>query len=399
VSTETEKRTALGILVSVSACHLINDMLQSLLPALYPMIARDFSLDFTRIGLLTLSYQLTASVLQPVVGLVTDRKAQPFSLPVGMASTLTGLILLSLADSYAALLAGAMCMGLGSSIFHPEASRVARMASGGRHGLAQSLFQVGGNFGTALGPLLAAFLVLPGGQSSIRQASLAAVLGIMILVRIGMWYLHHQRQPAHRAAAPAAMTAEDKRRVAGVMAVLLVLIFSKYFYLASLSNYYTFYLMEKFQLGVESAQIYLFVFLGAVAAGTIIGGPVGDRIGRRRVIWGSILGVLPFTLALPYASLFWTGVLSVPIGIILASAFPAIVVYGQELVPGRVGTIAGLMFGFAFGMGGIGAAVLGRLADHYGIEWVYSACSFLPALGMLSLFLPEFGRKRQLAAA
>ncbi len=388
ITAETGERTALGILMAISAGHLLNDMLQSLLPAIYPMIAHEFGLSFTRIGLLTLTYQLTASILQPVVGLTTDRHPLPYSLPVGMASTLAGLVLLSVAGGYPALLAGAALMGVGSSIFHPEASRVARMASGGRHGLAQSLFQVGGNFGTSLGPLLAAFLVLPGGLASIRWAAVAAVLGNVLLTRVGAWYMARHRAPSARRARRAEVP-PPSRRVAAVLGILLVLIFSKFFYMASLSSYYTFFLMEKFHIGVENAQIHLFVFLGAVAAGTIIGGPVGDRFGRRRVIWASILGVLPFTLALPHVGLWWTGVLSVPIGIILASAFPAIVVYAQELMPGRVGAVAGMMFGFAFGMGGIGAAVLGRLADLAGIEAVYRICSFLPLLGGLALFLPE----------
>ena len=384
-----QQRTVLGVLVAISFCHMLNDMLQSLLPAIYPMIARDFGLDFTRIGLLTLTYQLTASILQPLVGIYADRRPQPFSLAVGMTSTLSGLTILSLAGSYPLLLTGAALMGVGSSIFHPEASRVVRMASGGQHGLAQSLFQVGGNFGTSLGPLLAAFVVLPGGQASIRTVSLTALLGIAILARIGLWYQARRKAGARRGGAPAAAARLDPRRTKQALGILLLLIFSKYFYLASLTSYYTFYLMKRFGVDAEGAQIHLFIFLGAVAAGTIIGGPVGDRIGRRRVIWGSILGVLPFTLILPYADLFWTGVLTVPIGIILASAFPAIVVYGQELLPGRVGAVAGLMFGFAFGMGGIGAAVLGRLADATGIEFVYRLCSVLPAIGVLTLFLPE----------
>ncbi len=384
-----QQRTVLSVLAAISFCHMLNDMLQSLLPAIYPMIAHDFGLDFTRIGLLTLTYQMTASILQPLVGIYADRRPQPFSLAAGMTSTLSGLTILSLAGSYPLLLTGAALMGVGSSIFHPEASRVARMASGGRHGMAQSLFQVGGNFGTSLGPLLAAFVVLPGGQASIRIVSLAALVGIAILARIGLWYQAHRKASARRHAAPAPAARLDRRQTVRAMGILLILIFSKYFYLASLTSYYTFYLMKRFGLGAEGAQIHLFIFLGAVAAGTIIGGPGGDRFGRRRVIWGSILGVLPFTLILPSANLFWTGVLTVPIGVILASAFPAIVVYGQELLPGRVGAVAGLMFGFAFGMGGIGAAVLGRLADATGIEFVYRLCSMLPAIGILTVFLPE----------
>jgi len=385
-------RVTMGILASASICHMLNDMLQSLLPAIYPMLAQEFSLDFTRIGLLTLTYQITASILQPVVGAFTDKHPQPFSLPFGMGCTLTGLILLSMVDSYPMLLLGASFMGVGSSIFHPETSRVARMASGGRHGLAQSLFQVGGNFGTSLGPLLAAFIVLPGGRDSIRWASLAAVLGIALLLRIGFWYRAHHRAPGQRGStAKQASVPPAKARLA--LGILLLLIFSKYFYLASFSSYYIFYLMQSFGVDVGQAQVYLFVFLGAVAAGTIIGGPLGDRFGRKRVIVASILGVVPFTLVLPYVGLTATVILSVPIGLILASAFPAIVVYGQELMPGKVGTIAGLMFGFAFGLGGIGAAVLGWLADQTSIGFVYHVCAFLPLLGIFALLLPKVERR------
>ncbi len=388
-------RTSLKVLGAISFCHLLNDMLQSLLPAIYPMLKADFSLDFGQIGLITLTYQLTASLLQPVVGLYTDHRPQPYSLVVGMSFTLVGLILLSLAGSFPSLLLAAALVGMGSSVFHPESSRVARMASGGRHGFAQSLFQVGGNFGTALGPLVAAYFVLPLGQPSIARFSLAALLAILILWNIGRWYASRQRaaasSPRGSGSDPVVLPRKQVRLALGV---LLALIFSKYFYLASLTSYYAFYLIDKFHLSVQSAQIHLFIFLGAVAAGTIIGGPVGDRIGRKHVIWWSILGALPFTLALPYANLFWTEILSVVIGVIIASAFSAILVYAQELVPGKVGMISGIFFGFAFGMGGLGAALLGQLADRTNIYFVYQVCSYLPALGLLTVFLPDMKKRR-----
>jgi len=384
-------RTAFAILAAISFCHLLNDMLQSLLPAIYPMLKSHFDLDFGQIGLITLTYQLTASLLQPVVGHYTDQRPQPYSLAIGMGFTLLGLLLLSAAGSFPLLLVAAALVGVGSSVFHPESSRVARLASGGRHGFAQSFFQVGGNAGSSLGPLVAAFVVVPRGRSSIAWFSLAALLGIVVLWKVGRWY---GRRHGPDGVTPPALGAEHRPALARgqvrlALLVLLALIFSKYFYLASLVSYYTFYLISKFHLSVQSAQIHLFAFLGAVAAGTIIGGPVGDRIGRKYVIWWSILGVLPFTLALPYANLFWTGVLSVVIGLVLASAFSAILVYAQELVPGRIGMISGLFFGFAFGMAGIGAAVLGELADHTDIYFVYQVCSFLPAMGLLAAFLPN----------
>jgi FSR family fosmidomycin resistance protein-like MFS transporter len=332
--------------------------------------------------------------LQPIVGFHTDRKPTPYSLPFGMGLTLAGLLLLSLAPNFAALLLAAALVGLGSAVFHPESSRVARIASGGQHGLAQSVFQVGGNAGSALGPLLAAFIVVPRGQSSVAWFSLAALLGIVLLSKIGAWY---KRAIVARAAAvkrPENRSPLSTGKTALSIAILLALIFSKYFYLASITNYYTFYLMQRFHISVQSAQVHLFAFLGAVAAGTIIGGPVGDRIGRKAVIWGSILGVLPFTLLLPHVNLFWTGALSVVIGVILASAFSAILVYAQELLPGRVGMISGLFFGFAFGMAGIAAAVLGKLADHQGIDFVYRICAFLPLIGLLTSFLPNLSERR-----
>ncbi len=381
--------TAFPILLMLSTCHLLNDMIQSLLPAIYPLLKESFALDFGQIGLITLTFQLTASMLQPFVGIYTDKRPMPYSLAIGMGCTLAGLLLLSRAPTFPVLLLAAALVGSGSSVFHPESSRVARMASGGQHGLAQSLFQVGGNVGSAIGPLLAAFVVMPRGRSSVAWFALAALVAIALLTRIGSWY--RAQVPAYRAAQAKAKTAPrlPRKTIVATMVVLGLLIFSKYFYLASISSYYTFYLMEKFKLGAQDAQLHLFFFLGAVAAGTLAGGPIGDRIGRKYVIWGSILGVLPFTLLLPHANLMWTTVLTVIIGSILSSAFSAIIVYAQELVPGRTGVIAGLFFGFAFGMGGLGAAVLGQLADHIGIEAVYAICAWLPAIGLLAWFLPE----------
>lgn len=384
--------TAFPILVTLSFCHLLNDMIQSLLPAIYPLLKSTFALDFGQIGLITLTFQVTASLLQPMIGMLTDRHPKPWSLAIGMTSTLLGLLLLSQATSFPILLVAAAMIGTGSAVFHPESSRIARLASGGRHGLAQSVFQVGGNIGSASGPLLAAFIIMPRGQASIAWFALAAMVAIVLLGRIGRWYrlqIPNLRRPAARMAGEAGYT---RRQVMLAIGVLGMLIFSKYFYLASISSYYTFYLMHKFGVSVQSAQVHLFVFLAAVAAGTIIGGPVGDRIGRRYVIWASILGVLPFTLLLPHANLLWTTVLTIVIGLVLASAFAAILVFAQELVPGRTGLISGLFFGFAFGMGGIGAAVLGQLADHVGIEAVYRLCAWLPAIGLLAWFLPRSQR-------
>ena len=391
------QKTIFPILAAISIGHLLNDTVQSLIPAIYPILKSSFHLDFSQIGLITLTYQLTASLLQPFVGLYTDRKPHPFSLPVGMLITLAGLITLAFASTYPMLILASSMVGMGSSIFHPESSRVARMASGGRHGLAQSLFQVGGNAGSAMGPLLAAYIVLPHGQHSIAWVSLATVAGIVLLTRVSFWYREH---PARKTQAKHSRAEEGvpRGRIVFAMAILISLIFSKYFYLASISSYYTFYLMSKFQLPVKDSQLYLFLFLGAAAVGTLIGGPVGDRIGRRPVIWASILGVLPFTMALPYANLFWTAVLTVIIGVTIASAFTAILVYAQELMPGNVGLVSGIFFGFAFGMGGIGAAVLGRVADHTSIGFVYHICSFLPAIGLLAAFLPRTGADRLRAA-
>jgi FSR family fosmidomycin resistance protein-like MFS transporter len=386
--------TAFGILGTLSFCHLLNDMMQSLLPSIYPIIKTSFGLSFAQIGLLTLTNQITASLLQPVIGSYTDRRPQPYSLAAGMGFTLAGMVLLATGRSFHALLTAAAFVGLGSAVFHPESSRIARLASGGRHGFAQSFFQVGGNVGSSLGPLLAAFLVVPHGQGSIAWFSLAALLGIMFLWRVGTWYRASTRSAASVQSVTLRPEGMSRKHIGVVMAILLTLIFSKYVYLASLGTYYTFYLISRFHLSVQSAQLHLFLFLAAVAAGTLIGGPVGDRFGRRRVILGSILGVLPFTLALPHADLFWTRVLTAVIGLILASAFSAIVVYAQEIVPGRVGLIAGLFFGVAFGTAGIGAAVLGELADRMGIFFVYQLCAFLPALGILALWLPKLEHDR-----
>ncbi len=385
-------QTSFAILGSLSFCHFLNDMLQSLLPALYPLLKATYALDFGQIGLLTLTFQMTASILQPLVGRYTDKRPLPYSLAIGMSFTGCGLLILSWAGSYPLLLLGAALIGTGSSIFHPESSRIARLASGGRHGFAQSVFQVGGNIGSATGPLLAAFIVVTRGQAGVGWFALVALLAIVVLSYIGNWY---KRQISHpigtRSVVP---TQHNDAQVNRVIFVLLVLIFSKYFYMASLTSYYTFYLIDRFQLSIASAQLHLFVFLASVAAGTLIGGPIGDRIGRKQVIWVSILGTLPFTLALPYANLFWTTVLTIPIGMILASAFPAIVVYAQELMPGKVGMIAGLFFGFAFGMGAIGAAVLGELADRTSIQFIYHVCSFLPALGLFAALLPSLKTHR-----
>ncbi len=382
-----------GILLAISVSHLLNDLMQSLVPSVYPILKSKFALDFGQVGLISLTFYLTASLLQPVVGLITDRRPMPFSLAAGMGSTLAGLLLLSVAGSFPIILLAAGLIGLGSAVFHPESSRVARMASGGRHGMAQSVFQVGGNAGSAIGPLLAAFVVVRHGQSSIAWFSVAALLAMAVLAVVGRWY---GRRVAERRRAPAvapAVATLPRARVAASVAILLTLIFSKYFYMASLGTYYTFYLIDRFGVAVDTAQLLLFVFLGSVAVGTVAGGPLGDRFGRKRVIWISILGVLPFTLALPHANLMWTAILTVPIGLILASAFSAILVYAQELLPGRVGLVGGLFFGFAFGMGGLGAAVLGKLADATSIEHVYVMCAYLPAIGLLTALLPDTRRR------
>ena len=393
---DTGGKTVFKILVAISFCHLLNDTVQSLIPAIYPILRTSFHLNLGQIGLIALTSQVTASLLQPLVGLYTDRRPQPYSLAVGMGITLIGLLAFSMAPSFGTILVAAALVGIGSAVFHPESSRVARMASGGQHGMAQSLFQVGGNAGTALGPSLAA-LALPKGQSSIAWYSLVALLGMVLLTNIGTWLSQHRsfqlKSFPNDSALPASLEPVHHdlpiRKVAFCLAILVALMFSKFFYLASLISYYTFYLMNRFHLSVHDAQLHLSLFLGAVAAGTFLGGPVGDKIGRKFVIWCSILGVLPFTLVLPYANLLWTTILSVLIGFILASAFSAILVYAQELVPGRVGAVSGLFFGFAFGLGGVGAALLGKLADLTDLNFVYHVCSFLPAIGILTAFLPN----------
>ena len=386
--------TAFGVIVAISFCHLLNDMMQSLLPAIYPGLKSELHLSFGQIGMVTLVYQITASILQPMIGLYADKRPTPMALPGGTLFSLAGLTVLSIAHSYGLVLVGAALLGVGSSVFHPESSRVARMAAGGRHGLAQSLFQVGGNAGQALGPLAAALVVVRWGQSSLAFFALLALLSGAGLWNVANWYRHHGLSRLQVGGAGALHIELPRGQAARGIAILLALIFSKYVYLASLTSYYTFYLIQRFDLSVQNAQLHLFAFLAAVAVGTVAGGPLGDRFGRKYVIWFSILGALPFTLALPYAGLFWSGPLTVIIGLILASAFPAIVVFAQELVPGKVGMISGLFFGFSFGMGGLGAAGLGWLADHSSIEMVFRVCAFLPAIGLLTAFLPNLGRER-----
>jgi len=384
--------TALTTLAAISLAHCLNDMIQSLIPAIYPVLKDSFSLDFTQIGLITLAFNTTASLLQPVVGLYTDKRPLPFSLTIGMGITLVGLIALANAPTYPLLVLGAAMVGLGSAVFHPESSRVARLASGGRYGFAQSFFQVGGNVGASLGPLLAALVVVPFGQGSVGWFSLVALLGMILLFNVGIWYRNRlplPPPPARRAVVGGIELAPG--RVAGALAVLGLLIFSKFLYVSSLTTFYTFYVIDRFGVSVQTSQVLLFAFLAASAAGTFIGGPVGDRFGRKVVIWGSILGALPFTLMLPYANLFWTVVLTMIIGVVISSAFSAIVVMGHALLPSRIGMVSGLFFGFAFGMSGIGAALLGILADHTSIEFVYRVCSFLPAIGLVTILLPDVG--------
>lgn len=385
------EKTVFPILFALSFSHLLNDTIQSLIPAIYPVVKEDYHLSFSQIGLITFTFQLAASLLQPVVGLYTDKKPQPYSLAMGMGFTLSGLILLSFSTSFYSILVSVGLVGIGSSIFHPEASRMAYMASGGKRGLAQSVFQLGGNAGSSIGPLLAAWIIVPQGQRSIIWFSAIALLAIFILSRVGNWYKRKLLTFSAKKRTPIASDTVklSKNRVIISIAILLILIFSKFFYMACLTSYFTFYLIEKFQVSVQSSQLYLFVFLFSVAAGTLAGGPIGDKIGRKYVIWVSILGIAPFTLLLPHVNLFWTGVLIVPIGIILASAFSAILVYAQELIPGKVGLVSGLFFGFAFGMGGIGSALLGKIADNTSISYVYYVCSFLPLIGLLTMFLPN----------
>jgi FSR family fosmidomycin resistance protein-like MFS transporter len=396
-SSQTKKvveQTVFPILFALSFSHLLNDTIQSLIPAIYPIIKTSYQLSFSQIGLITLTFQLTASLFQPFVGMYTDKKPQPYSLAIGMGFTLMGLISLSLSTHFYTMLLSVALVGTGSSIFHPEASRMASAASGGKRGLAQSVFQLGGNAGSSLGPLLAAWIIVPHGQVSIIWFSFIALLAIVVLTFVGNWYKKYVKA-RHAKVKTAQQSTErlPRRTVITSVLILLVLIFSKYFYMASLSSYFTFYLMTKFNVSIQASQMYLFVFLFSVAAGTLLGGPIGDKIGRKYVIWVSILGTAPFALMLPHANLFWTGVLIVPIGIILASAFSAILVYAQELIPGKVGLVSGLFFGFAFGMGGIGSALLGKLADQEGIAYVYQVCAFLPLIGLLTAFLPNIGRK------
>ncbi|CAD7023956.1 MFS transporter [Pseudorhizobium endolithicum] len=381
------EKTVLPIILAASFCHMLNDIMQSMISAIYPMLKADFNLDFWQIGMLTLAFQCTASLLQPVIGTITDRKPYPYSLPVGMGSTFIGLILLAWSQSYGMLVIAAGLVGIGSAVFHPEASRVARLAAGGRYGFAQATFQVGGNFGQSIGPLLAAFLIVPNGQGSVAWFSGIALLGIVVLTWIARWYKAHMMANKGRKKALHAHSL-PRRAVVIALVVLTILTFSKNSYMASISSYYTFFVIERFGVSVQQSQIMLFVFLGAVALGTVVGGPVGDRFGSKVVIWISILGVLPFTLAMPYANLPMTILLSAITGFLMASSFPAIVVMAQELVPGRVGMIAGIFFGIAFGVGGIAAALLGVLADRHGISTVYTICAFLPALGLLTVFLP-----------
>jgi FSR family fosmidomycin resistance protein-like MFS transporter len=380
--------TTLSVIMAVSICHGINDIMQSLLSSLYPLFKANYNLDFVQIGLLTLAFQVTASLLQPLVGIVTDKWPMPYSLPVGMASTFFGLIVLGNAHSFTFLVLGACLIGFGSAVFHPESSRIARLASGGRHGLAQSVFQVGGNAGQAIGPLLAAFIVLPYGQGSVAWIAVIAFAGMSILTWVGRWFMEHRRLNASKAPVSRALPL-SRNRVLWALIILVVLTATKNVYMSSMASYFTFYTIEKFGMSIENSQLMLFLFLGAAAVGTFMGGPIGDRFGARFVIWFSILGVIPFALLLPYANLFWTSVLAIIIGLIFASAFSAIVVFAQELVPGRVGMIAGIFFGLAFGAGGLGAAFLGDFADSHGIEWVFRVSSYLPLLGLLTILLPK----------
>jgi len=396
-------RTVFAVLFAISFSHLLNDTIQALLPSIYPMLKDNYSLSFTQLGLITFTFQITASLLQPLVGYLTDKRSMPFSLPVGMALTLTGLVALAYAGDFAHILIAAALVGAGSAIFHPEASRIAFMAAGKRRGLAQSVFQVGGNAGSAIGPLLAALIIVPHGQRAVLGFSVLALLGVFVLCRIGRWHRDNpHRLQRKRTASSSAAHGESielpRRRVIFAVCVLIALTFSKYVYLSSLTSYYTFYLIDRFHISVQSAQYHLFILLAAVAVGTIAGGPIGDRIGRKRVIWASILGVAPFSLLLPHVGLTTTAVLSVFIGLILASAFSAILVYAQELMPGKVGMVAGLFFGLAFGVAGIGSAVLGKVADHTGINYVFQLCAWLPLIGLLTVFLPDIEKPRDPAA-
>jgi MFS transporter, FSR family, fosmidomycin resistance protein len=384
-----------NVLGALSVSHFLNDMMQSLVLSIYPLLKGEFELSFAQIGVITLTYQICASLLQPLIGLYTDKHPKPYSLSIGMGFTLIGLVTMAFAPDYSTVLIAAALIGIGSAVFHPESSRIARLASGGRHGLAQSIFQVGGNTGAAVGPLLAAWIILPHGRVSMSWFGCAALIAIGILARVGSWYKNQHLDRTRTAAKGSPGASPVSPRVAAwSILILVLLLFSKYFYVASISSYYSFFLIEKFHISVRSAQVHLFVFLFAMALGTLVGGPMGDRIGRKRVIWFSILGIAPFALLLPYADLMWTGVLTFIIGLILSSAFSAIVVFAQELIPGKVGAVSGLFFGFAFGIGGIGAAVLGAVADQHGIEYVYKICAYLPLLGVVAAFLPNIERRK-----
>jgi MFS transporter, FSR family, fosmidomycin resistance protein len=393
---EIVQKTIYSILFTISFSHFINDLLQAVIPSVYPLFKEKFDLNFTQIGLITLTYQLTASILQPFVGMYTDKNSKPYSLMIGMSFTLLGLFFVSIAPSFYYLLVAVALIGIGSSIFHPESSRVAHLASGGKKGLAQSIFQLGGNAGSAVGPLLAALIVIPFGQSYIIWFCLIALIGISVLYKIAIWYNGQLELKKQNKIAPEKIATQhlSKNRITFSLIILLLLIFSKYFYLTSITSYYTFFLIDKFHVSIQESQIYLFAFLGAVAAGTLIGGPLGDKFGRKYVIWISILGAAPFTLLLPHVSLFWVGILSIIIGLIISSAFSAILVYATELLPGKVGLVAGLFFGFAFGMGGLGSAVLGKLADETSITYVFNVCAFLPLLGIITGFLPNIESKK-----
>lgn len=394
-SITTAEKTSFAVLLALSFCHLLNDTLQSLIPSIYPLIKESLLLNFSQIGLITLTFQLSSSIFQPIVGWYTDKEPQPYSLPIGMSFSLVGILLLSIASSLPAVLIAVAFTGFGSAIFHPEASRLAYMAAGGKHGTAQSLFQVGGNLGSSLGPLLAALLIAPYGQKYIGVFCLLALLAVVVMLRISKWYMQnmHRLKPKVRQVAKGGAQL-SRRTIVTSLSILLMLIFSKYIYMASLTSYYTFYLIDKFGVSVQRAQLYLFIFLFSLAAGTLVGGPIGDRIGRKYVIWISILGVAPFTLLMPYVGLVWTCILSVLIGFILSSAFSAILVYAQELLPGKVGLIAGLFFGLAFGIAGIGSALLGKLADATNIQFVYKVCAFLPLIGLVAGFLPNLKNTR-----
>jgi FSR family fosmidomycin resistance protein-like MFS transporter len=395
IDKDLANKTVFPILFAISFSHLLNDTIQSLIPAIYPVIKQNYALTFSQIGLITLVFQMASSLLQPFIGSYSDKKPQPYSLAFGMGFSLIGLVTLSLSSNYGMMLVSVALVGIGSSIFHPEASRMAHAASGGKRGLAQSIFQLGGNAGSSLGPLLAAWIIVPYGQFSVIWFSTIALVAIVVLTYVGNWYKGIVNNIKKRQTTVAVTSPFSKRKVAFAIGILLILIFSKYFYMASLTSYFTFYLIDKFNVSIQSSQMYLFIFLFSIAAGTLFGGPLGDKFGRKYVIWFSILGTAPFALLLPHANLFWTTVLIVPIGVILSSAFSAILVYAQELIPGKVGMIAGLFFGFAFGMGGIGSALLGRLADSTSITHVFYLCSFLPLIGLLTGFLPNIEGKRK----